>query len=145
MIDTVETPRNNYIDTVETPRNIDLWTLVHGIGGACAFFIIVALTGASPAAGFVLWMIIHLVYEANDVWYAYYSPSASSNSQNSFSNSVVDQLAAALGFGLAVALWGGRRPSVAQAVAAAVVWGAAQKMEPVVQRLGPVVTGGSRE
>jgi hypothetical protein len=109
-------------DTVGEPRFLDLWAVVHAVGGVAAYYALVALTG-SPGFGFLAWMAIHLVYEAKDFWVAHLGPSASLRSMNSLGNSVCDQLAAAFGYGLVAALATSPRPGLSQAVAALVFWG----------------------
>ncbi len=110
-------------DTVGRPVALDLWALVHAVGGVAAYYVLVALT-ASPGIGFLVWMVLHLAYEAKDFWFAYVARHASGRSANSLCNSVCDQLAAAFGYGLAAATAGGNATAV-QAVAALVFWGLA--------------------
>jgi hypothetical protein len=108
-------------DTVGDPVFLDLWTIVHFVSGVAAYYVLVALTG-SQGLGFLVWTAIHLAYEAKDFWVAHLGPSASVNSINSLGNSVCDQLAAAFGYGLAVALATSPRPGLLQALAALIYW-----------------------
>jgi len=109
-------------DTVGSPKILDLWTVVHFVSGVAAFFVLAALGGLTPGSGFIIWMLLHLAYEIKDFVLAY-APGDARKRPNSWQNSMGDQLAAAVGYGLAAAAsWSPRRP-MASALTSVLVWG----------------------
>lgn len=97
-------------DTLISPKFIDSATINHFFTGLGSYFIFHKLCKISISKSFILYIILHTLYELKDIYYTYFKfytirPIKSSgfgdlgyHSDNSWYNSIGDTLFAILGF-----------------------------------------------
>lgn len=93
----------NYQDTKSKPVFYDVWSWAHFTFGVfAAWGLDIAFPQASVGSKFVLWLILHTMYEIKDYYYCYLEPDAPGEYTgariNSLLNSVGDTIWATLGF-----------------------------------------------
>jgi len=84
-------------DTRNNPVLITPFSLVHFLSGVAAYLIIVDYFKINLKNGFLVWFIIHGLYEVKDCYKTYYS-NKEGDQVNSCYNSVADHVFGMLGF-----------------------------------------------
>ena len=98
-------------DTTKNPRFIDIHTLSHFLSGVF-FFGIIMILNINITNGFLIWLIIHSLYELKDLYFTFiYKIKPGQNrffgfvSNNSFYNTISDTLFSVLGFYFSILLF----------------------------------------
>jgi hypothetical protein len=84
-------------DTKNNPVLIGPFSLVHFLSGVMAYLLIIDYFKFSVKNGFLVWFIIHGIYEANDC-YNSYNINKDKDHVNSCYNSTADQIFGMLGY-----------------------------------------------
>lgn len=107
--DTYNTNNTDNIDTYNKPKIIDIYFYNHIIPGIFAYILFHKILKYSLQKSFIVWIIIHTLYEIKDYYYTYIKKydirpnrvnklNGFFHSDNSFINSIGDTIAAIIGF-----------------------------------------------
>ena len=98
-------------DTTKNPRFIDIHTLSHFLSGVF-FFGIIMILNINITTGFLIWLVIHSLYELKDMYNTFILKIKPGEnrffgfvSNNSFYNTISDTLFSALGFYFSILLF----------------------------------------
>ena len=97
------------MDTYKKPKFMDVYSYTHLILGFVAYFILHKMLKLTINKSFVIWMMLHFIYELKDYYHTYIKDykirpnrinkiNGSFHSDNSLYNSVGDTLVATIGF-----------------------------------------------
>ena len=99
-------------DSYKRPKILDMYSCVHICSGIIFYIILHKIMKLSLVVSFILWNLIHLLYELKDYYFTYIKkyiirPLRSGNllelgfhSDNSWENSIGDLVVGILGFGI---------------------------------------------
>tara|TARA_B100000965_G_scaffold76898_1_gene61045 strand:+ start:1376 stop:1720 length:345 start_codon:yes stop_codon:yes gene_type:complete len=99
-------------DSYKKPNLLDMWSCAHIFSGIISYIIFHRILKLSLVVSFILWNLIHLLYELKDYYFTYIKkytirPIRSNNlidlgfhSDNSWENSIADLIIGIIGFGI---------------------------------------------
>ena len=93
------------MDTTDNPIFHDQYTFVHFMDGLFFYLLITHFFNLGFVKGFILWFILHLIYELKDLYFSYIKPVPPNEiilygliSNNSWQNTISDTIYSSLGF-----------------------------------------------
>lgn len=81
------------IDSIDNPVLIDTWSLMHLYAGGMGYVIAVKYLGLTVKDGFILFNILHIMYEIKDWYFTYVAKCHEDNTKKWVSRSLHNSLA----------------------------------------------------
>ena len=93
-------------DSIHSPSVIDMWSLRHLLAGCIGYIVFTKYLGLEDKDGFVVFNILHLIYEIKDIYLTYYKKSHDNPKSGwrprSLINSISDMIFGIIGYLLMV-------------------------------------------